>query len=141
LLSRSCRRTRFASHWRLCRNERSSCSAAQLPCCCCQCGILFSAKVSLNKFHEIQNWVKEGSYKTRIWFNQKSRSGGFYDCHTLLGLGVVFRCITLSQCIFATTGAGNFQSCRFVEALTSTFSLWMGQYFYLPVSLLRETIL
>ena len=30
---------------------------------------------------------------------------------------------------------GNFLSCRNVEAATSTFSLWMGQNFYFPVSL------
>jgi len=56
---------------------------------CCQ-GILFSHH---NKFHAIQNWVSQGSYKTRIWLNQKSRSGGFYVCFKLLGLGVVFCCM------------------------------------------------
>jgi hypothetical protein len=42
------------------------------------------------KFHGIQNWVGEGSYKTRIWFNQNGRSGGFNFCHELFGLGVFF---------------------------------------------------
>ena len=66
--------------------------AAQLPRCAAKA---FCSRLTINseKFHAIQNWVSQGSYKTRIWFNQKSRSGGFYVCFKLLGLGVVFRCI------------------------------------------------
>ena len=42
---------------------------------------------------------------------------------------------------FSSQPSGNFQSFRFVveEAATSTFSLWMGQYFYFPVSLWGRT--
>jgi hypothetical protein len=57
-----------------------------LPCDQCA-GIMFSAR---QKIHGIQNWVGEGSYKTRIWFNQNGRSGGFNFCHELFGLGVFF---------------------------------------------------
>ena len=64
----------------------------------------------------IQNWVSEGSYKTRIWFNKKGRSGGFYFCHELLGLGVffvAFHSVTafLRQFVLAQP-VGNFPSCE-----------------------------
>ncbi len=85
--------------WRLCKT-----SAAAVPQRSCRAVL---PRHFHNKFHAIQNWVSQGSYKTRIWFNQKSRSGGFYVCFKLLGLESGFSLHTFSQCIFATLGARN----------------------------------
>ena len=123
--------------WRLCRNERSSCAAAQLlPCCQ---GILFSARESLTiNSMEFRTGLVKGLIKLEYGSVKKVE----VPASTFRQNSLVLECLFLhhSQSLyfcdnFSCNPSGNFQSFRFVEAATSTFSLWMGQYFYLPVSL------
>ena len=123
--------------WRLCRNERSSCAAAQLlPCCQ---GILFSAWDSLTtNSMEFRTGLEKGLIKLEYGSVKKVEvpASTFCQNSSVLEWFFLHHVQSLYFCYnFSSQPSGNFQSFRFVEAATSTFSLWMGQYFYFPVSL------